>query len=86
MVLSTEGIGPGVRATYLGMPGTIEGEPGTMIHPGGAHEVVWHLVYDRPRDYGPPCGCCPGPRHRYRGVFTTATNLVIEPPSQSTDG
>ena len=72
-VLSTE-VGPGVRASYLGMWGTVTGEPSLMIHADGHREVIWHLVYDHPEAYGPPCGCCRpfGTRHRYRGVYTTA--------------
>ena len=82
-VLSTEP-GPGVRATYRGMPGTIEGESSLLIHPDGRHEEIWHLVYDRLQRYGGPCGCCRpfGTRHAYRGVYTTAAHLVIEPPIQ----
>ena len=83
-VQSTE-LGPGVRATHLGLPGHIEGPSSVLISADGKRDRIWHLVYDTPRQTNSPCGCCRpfGEGHRYRGVYTTADNLVIEPSHPS---
>lgn len=72
-------LGPGVRATYLGVPGHIEGDSSLMISPDGSRQRIWHLVYDTPLQTTHPCGCCRpfGEGHRYRGVFTTPEHLVL---------
>ena len=73
-------LGPGVRASYLGVPGVIEGQSSLLIGPDGSRKRIWHLVYDTPRQTTSPCGCCRpfGEGHRYLGVFTTPEHLVIE--------
>ena len=78
-----------MRATHLGLPGTIEGASSTMIWPDGRRERIWHLVYDTPRQTNAPCGCCRpfGEGHRYVGVYTTEQNLVPverDDPSEGT--
>lgn len=76
------GVAPGTRATYRGRVGTVADEVSHLTTPEQGTQVLFHLVYDTPQPYGPPCGCCRpfGVAHHYRGVHTTAENLTVLKP------
>lgn len=64
----------GTRATYKGVPGTVETTKSHITFPGQRPQPLFHLRYDVPQSSRDP----QHPNHKYVGAFVTAERLVVQ--------